>query len=197
LGWCEEPNLELLADTNLDNDDVRRCLAHLDEARPATLEEQKQVRSQSLQFPKIDLVRDANEDAPTALWLPQCAAPGRLYQAYVPGSRERLSASVLESALADLEALGIAADLTEPEFDAAVAQAFSSMPAVKRLLGAAEDDLDDQRGIQLIGEMPVGLGLTPEQQWLIVREWMTTFLADRYEIAPASFIIRRRPGRRA
>jgi hypothetical protein len=196
LGWCEAANLELLTDTTLDNEDVKQCLSHLGEARPATIGEQQKVRAESLQFPKLELVRDARDEASTGMWLPQCAAPGRLYQAYVPTSRDRLSVSVLESALADLEALGIAPGLSEQEFTAAVAKAFSAMPAVKRLLGAAEDDLDDVRGIQLIGEMPVGRGLTPEQQWLIVREWMTTFLADRYEIAPASFIIRRRPGRR-
>lgn len=197
LGWSGSPNLELLTHARLDGEDVQLCLAALDEARPATTEERDRVREESLAFPKLDLVEDAKEDAPAAMWLPLLGAPQRLYQAYVLTSRERLSSSVLESALGDLASLGVPPGLSEPEFKTAVAEAFRAMPAVKRLLEAADEDLGDERAIDLIGEMPVAGNLTPEQLWLMVREWMTFFLAERYEIAPASFIIRRKPGKRA
>jgi hypothetical protein len=197
LGWAGSPNLELLVRVRLDTEDVRQCLSALVEARPATAEERDRVREESLAFPKLDLAEDAKEDARTSMWLPLLGAPQRLYQAYVPASRERLSSSVLESALEDLDALGVPPGLSELEFKDAVAEAFRAMPAVQRLLEAAEDDLDDERAIELITKMRVAGNLTPEQLWLMVREWMTFFLADRYEIAPASFIIRRKPGKRA
>lgn len=197
LGWSATPNLELLTDAGLDRDDVRRCLAALEEGRQATAAERDRIAKESLAFPKLELADDAGEDAPSAMWLPLLGAPARLYQAYVPASRERLSSSVLESALGDLAALGVPSGLSEAEFKSAVADAFSAMPAVRRLLDAAEDDLNDDRAIGLIAEVPVASNLPPDQLWLMVREWMTYFLADRYEIAPASFIIRRKPGKRA
>ena len=36
--------------------------------------------------------------------------------------------------------------------------------------------------------------MSVEAHWQIVREWLTYFLRDKYEIAPQSFITRLRPG---
>ncbi|RDD72745.1 hypothetical protein DVR11_04175 [Paracoccus versutus] len=68
------------------------------------------------------------------------------------------------------------------------------MPAVQRILAAAADDLRDADGADIIHQMSVARDLDAEQQWLIVREWMTSFLGDRYEIAPASFVVRLKSG---
>lgn len=196
LGWSTRPNLELLVKLDVEDGAVRECIEQLGEARIATAEERDRIRdlASKLGLPKLDLVSDAASSTPATLWLPRLAAPQRLYRAYVPQTRDRLTPSVLEAALADLDALALPAGLAEPAFNKAVADAFQAMPAVRRLLIAASDDLGDADGAEIIQQMPVGKQLPPEQQWLVVREWMTTFLGDRYEIAPASFVIRLKPG---
>lgn len=196
LGWSSKPNLELLTPLVVTDEAVHRCLDQLDEARPATVEERDRVRelADKIKVPELDLVSDSTSTAPAVLWLPQLAAPARLYQAYVPQTRDRVTSSVLEAALSDLDALGIPDGLAEPAFRQAVADAFERMPAVQRLLVAAADDLRDADGADIIRQMPVEKALDAEQQWLIVREWMTSFLSDRYEIAPASFVVRLKPG---
>ena len=164
--------------------------------RPATIEERDRLREliARLNVPNLNLAPDSSSNAPAVLWLPRLAAPARLYQAYVPNTRDRVTASVLEAALSDLAALGIPDGLPEPSFRQAVADAFQRMPAIRRLLAAAADDLRDADGAHIIRQIPVARDLDAEQQWLIVREWMTSFLGDRYEIAPASFVIRLKPG---
>lgn len=196
LGWSDKPNLELLTTLAATGEAIRQFLDQLAEARPATVEERDRLRNLAaeLDVPELNLVSDAATTASAVLWLPRLAAPARLFQAYMPQMRDRLAASVLEAALSDIDALGIPAGLPEPAFRQAVTDAFERMPAVQRLLAAAADDLRDADGADIIRQMPVARDLDAEQQWLIVREWMTGFLGDRYEIAPASFVVRLKPG---
>lgn len=196
LGWSDRPNLELLTTLPTTNEAIRQFFEQLAEARPATIEERDRIRglADALNVPELNLASDAATTGPAVLWLPRLAAPARLYQAYMPQTRDRLAATVLEAALSDLDSLGIPARLPELAFRQAVADAFERMPAVQRLLAAAADDLRDADGADIIRQMPVASDLDAEQQWLIVREWMTSFLGDRYEIAPASFVVRLKPG---
>lgn len=196
LGWSNKPNLELLTTLLVTDEAIRQFLDQLAEARPATIEERERIRNLAaeLDVPELNLGSDAETTVSAVLWLPRLAAPARLFQAYMPQTRDRLAASVLEAALSDIDALGIPTGLPEAAFRQAVADAFERMPAVQRLLAAAADDLSDAYGADIIRKMPVARDLAAEQQWLIVREWMTSFLGDRYEIAPASFVVRLKPG---
>ena len=196
LGWSDKPNLELLTTLEATGEAIGQFIDQLTEARPASIEERDRVchLATELGIPKLNLVSDSATTAPAVLWLPRLAAPVRLFQAYMPQTRDRLAESVLEAALEDLDALGIPPGLPEPAFRLAVADAFRRMPAVQRLLAAAADDLRDADGAQIIRQMPGARDLDAEQQWLTVREWMTSFLGDRYEIVPTSFIVRLKPG---
>lgn len=196
LGWSDKPNLELLTALAATSEAIRQFLDQLTEARPASIEERDRIRNLAVELnvPELNLVSDSATTAPAVLWLPRLAAPARLLQAYMPQTRDRLAESVLDAALSDLDALGIPAGLPESAFRQAVADAFGRMPAVQRLLAAAADDLRDADGADIIRQMPIARDLDAEQQWLIVREWMTSFLGDRYEIVPTSFIVRLKPG---
>jgi hypothetical protein len=196
LGWSEKPNLELLTDLPFTDAALQLCLNQLESARDATSDERDKIREQakSIKVPKLDLASDASPEEPTVLWLPALAAPERLYQAYVPSTRDRLMPSVLAAALSDLEALAIPEELGKSTFKKVVAEAFRSMPAVQLLLDAANRDLSDAEGIELIHKMPLMDSKNAEQLWLNVRAWMMTFLDDLYEIAPAAFVTRLKPG---
>lgn len=195
LGWCRNANVELL--TNLPADDVAlgRCLVSLGAARPATEEERSRVRDEAarLQVPDLD-VDEPMEDTPVSVWLPRMAAPEKLHAAYYPALRERLTSSVIEAADSDLRALGLSAGLNEQQFRSEVAYRFSTMPSISSILEAARDDLTDDAGSELVERLAPANDMPARVQWAIVREWLTHFLPDSYEIAPQSFVTRLRPG---
>lgn len=196
LGWSSKANLELLVELDRADAALQACLSQLNEARIATVAERDRVRELAslLKVPRLDLVADVELATAPGLWLPKLAAPQRLFQAYTPRTRDRLSESVLEAALADLDALAIPSGLTDVAFKSTVAAAFRGMPAINRILRAAAEDLKDAAGIELISDMAIDDGVPPETRWLIVREWLTYFLGDAYEIAPQNFVLRLKPG---
>ena len=195
LGWSATSNLEILAGLPGDDPSVLRCLEAIRRARPATEDERSRVAAaaQSLNMPRLPAGEDVDEGH-SGTWLPRLGAPARLYNAYMADRRERLTASALEAADHDLRALGIPPDLGRVDFEDSVRRSFVAMPAIRTILDAASSELRDDDGIRLVAALQRADDMAPEPQWLIVREWMTHFLRDDYEIAPQNFIIRPRPG---
>ena len=195
LGWCNDPNLELLVAIPTDNDAVTRCRTGLTAARLATSEERAAIQALVDELHRSPMPESKNVDEALAgLWLPKLAAPERLFAAYTPSARERLTASAIEAADHDLNALAIPPGLGESAFRTQVADRFSTMPAIVTILAAAQSDLTDASAAGLIQSMAEEPEMTPAMRWQIVREWLTYFLRDKYEIAPQSFVTRLRPG---
>ncbi|MGN8171685.1 phospholipase D family protein [Agrobacterium sp. 22117] len=195
LGWCDNPNLELLLPVDANDPSVQRCLDALKEARVATAEEQERIRKAAEQIPASKLPQSLDVvDAMAMLWLPRFAAPANLFLAYRKQDRERLTRDNLEAADQDLTALSIPPGLSKAEFEREVGKRFADMPAVATLLKATEGDLSDAAAIELIETLSPGSELSAAIGWRIVREWLTTFMGDLYEIAPQSFITRPKPG---
>ncbi len=195
LGWCDKPNLELLVKIAADDEAVVRCRAELESARLATAEERDAMQAAADKIHRSPMPESEEvETGYEGMWLPALAAPERLFAAYVPSARERLTSSAVEAADHDLRALAIGANLSEAAFRTEVAERFSTMPAIMRILSAAESDLADAVAADLIQEMSPAADMSPVAQWQIVREWLTYFLRERYEIAPQSFVTRLRPG---
>lgn len=195
LGWCENPNLELLVPVRADDEAVLRCRAALGAARLATIEERDSIQSavdllDQRPLPEAKTV----DDLLAGPWLPKLAAPERLFAAYLPSARERLTYSAIEAADHDLKALAIEPHLSEAAFRTKVAERFSTMPAVRAILDAAQNDLSDAVAADLIPTLVEASDMGPAVRWQIVREWLTYFLRDKYEIAPQSFVTRLRPG---
>jgi hypothetical protein len=195
LGWCSRPNLEILTTLSISDVAVARCLEELNAARPATEAERQRVRALADKLPVARMPAaqevDGNSVGP---WLPRLAAPQRLFAAYLQSARDRLTVEALAAADHDLQALDLPASLGEVAFKRAVASRFAAMPNVARILVAAASDLTDADGVALIREIHPDSDQPAESNWQVVREWMTYFLSDTYEIAPQSFITRRRPG---
>ncbi|MER9260543.1 phospholipase D family protein [Mesorhizobium sp. M0619] len=195
LGWCDDPNLELLMPVPSDDGAVLRCRTALSAARLATNKERTtiQVVADGLRRPPLPAGKPV-DDALAGPWLPKLAAPERLYAAYVPSARERLTSSAIEAADHDLRALAIEPNLNEAVFRTRVAERFSTMPAVGTVLRAAQSDLSDAAATDLIQALVGTPDMSAAARWQIVREWLTYFLRDKYEIAPESFVTRLRPG---
>lgn len=195
LGWCNDPNLELLMPVPADAEAVLRCRAALAVARLATAEERAAIQAvvDGLERPPLPGSKTVDDDM-AGPWLPKLAAPERLYSAYVPSARDRLTRSAIKAADQDLQALAIAPGLTEPVFRDQVAERFSTMPAVATILTAAQSDLSDVVAVDLIETLVGTSEMSATARWQIVRDWLTYFLRDKYEIAPQSYVTRLRPG---
>lgn len=195
LGWCDTPNLELLVPVSFDDGSVRQCLEEIERARIATAEEKDTVRKAASHIPALPLpLSAAVVEQMAVLWLPRSAAPARLFQAYRPQDRERLTTDNLEAADYDLKALGIPSGLNHQAFVHEVGKRLGEMPAVAAILKAAESDLSDDAATTLINTLVPNSDMPASVGWLIVREWLTVFMGDRYEIAPQSYITRPKPG---
>lgn len=195
LGWCADPNLELLVGIDADQDAVRQCLAGLAAARTATADERDAIQalSETLHRPPMP-ESQAGDEVLSGLWLPMLAAPERLFAAYTQSARERLTSSALKAADHDLSALAIPAGLKEAAFRAEVAERFAAMPAIGAILTAAASDLTDASAVDMVQSLAPESGMPAAARWQIVREWLTYFMRDKYEIAPQSFVTRLRPG---
>ena len=195
LGWCDDPNLELLMSVPADAEAVLRCRAALAVARLATAEERAEIQAivDGLQRPPLPESKTV-DDTMAGPWLPKLAAPERLYAAYVPSARDRLTTSAIEAADHDLQALAIGPGLAEPAFREQVAERFSTMPAIATILTAAQSDLSDGAAAELVEAMVGSSDMRATARWQIVRDWLTYFLRDKYEIAPQSYVTRLRPG---
>lgn len=195
LGWCPNANLEVLTFAEPDCPSVANCLDAIGNARTATSEERDRIAEEAreLSLPRSpEAVEEVANLAST--WYPRLGDPRRLFPIYARRSLDRMMSSTLEAAQHDLGALGIQPGLSEIEFWGSVARAFAAMPAIGQLLAKVDSDLTDDDAEALIASTPIPNGMPPDQQWLVVREWIAHLLSDRIEIAPQRFVTRRRPG---
>lgn len=195
LGWCAQANVEILVPTDIADPSIAACLAALGTSRLATSSERDLIAAEASAI-AISRLPEAEEVVPAlaAIWFPKLGDPRRLYPVYAGLHLDRMMSSTIEAARHDLSALGIAEGLTEAEFHGTAGHAFAAMPAIGRLLALVESDLPDDEAMALVAETPMSDGMPPDQQWLVIREWMAHFLSDRIEVAPQSFVTRRRPG---
>jgi len=195
LGWCDTPNLELLTAVAISDFSVQQCLETLKGARDATEEERDRIRdlAKAIDEHRLPLAAEVVDDM-ASTWLPRLGAPASLFFAYRSRSRDRLSRDSLEAADHDLAALNLAPGLDQQAFTAEVGRKFCSMPAIAMILEEAEQDLTDDAAIALVRKMSPNSTISPSTTWRIVRDWLTVFMSDRYEVAPQSFITRPKPG---
>lgn len=195
LGWCRDPNVEVLTSAAFDSPSVNAVLELAAIARPATKAERDRVAREALRLgaPRSPEAAE-DEDELASVWFPRLGDPRRLFPIYARRGLDRMMASTLEAAEHDLAALGVPVGLAEDQFWPAAARAFARMPAVHRLLERVEADLTDEEAESIIASVALSNGMAADQQWLVVREWIAHLLADRIEVAPQSFVTRRRPG---
>ena len=200
LGWTTPSNLELLHLVDRTAPDVDLCLQRLSHARAATREEALRIQAEAdkLTAPELPMSNDLAEGERPGLWLPSMSAPNRLYEAYDVSLRDRLSPPVLSAAQVELEVLDPPHGLTRKEFEAFVATRILEAPAMRLIADRIEkDDLTDRDAMDLIEGLAIEGNLPTHRRWEIVREWLTTFFDNRFEIVAESFVIRRRPGIRS
>lgn len=199
LGWAEKSNVELLLPVKRSEPDVARLLRRLERAEPATYAMRSAVEAEAaaLGTMPLDEGQDVSadmEDVGKYAWLPRCAAPGRLRAIYDDPRTTAVVEGTREDGLADLRDLHIPSGLSPEEFEEAVRDTLLLMPAFKRVIDRIPQGLTDSAGVALVSEVRPDLTESnPALQWRIVRDWISEFFRDEFEVAPESFVTRLRP----
>ncbi len=201
LGWSESSNIELLLPVNRMTPDVERLLRHLDDALPATyaLRTEIEAEAATLKSAHLDEGQDVSDEVRTALsraWLPICATPEKLQVIYEDPYTTAVVEGTKEDGLSDLRSLGIPNRLTTLPFGEAVRENLLLMPAIQRIVSRIPQGLTDEVGATLVSEIRPDLSESDIiLQWRIVRDWISEFFGDEFEVAPESFVIRLRHGK--
>jgi hypothetical protein len=199
LGWRMPANVEMLVPISVEDAAFLRLEDDLRSCRPATEEERARIQkeAEAIERDDAEIENDiAPGDAPEP-WLPTMSAPEQLFDAYA-ARRDTLPSGAREATERDLDAMAIAANLDRPAFDRAVAEALERLPGPALLLDrVAHDGLLDDEAVRLVATL-VGNRIIPHaRRWEIMRDWISVFLGNRYEVTAETFVTRRRTGTRA
>ena len=199
LGWRPDSNLEVLISADRSDSDVSLLLDRLRGATPATFQIRADIEKQAslLDKPALnesqDMLPEMTEKASQA-WLPRCAAPDKLYQAYRNSDTTILTENTQMDALGDLEDLGPTDNLSEDDFIVYIRGSLSQIPSIQIILDKIPAGMTDAQGEQVVSLIRNDLAPSDVQkQWSIIRDWISVFFNDKYEVAPRNFVVRLKP----
>jgi hypothetical protein len=199
LGWAKQSNVELLLPVNPSDPDVARLLRRLESAEPATYTIRSAIEAEAATLIAVRLdegqdVSDEMEATRNHSWLPSCAAPGMLWAIYGNPLTTAVVGGTREEGLADLRDLHLPSDLSQAKFEESVRETLHLMPAFRRIIDHIPQGLTDANGTALILEVRPGFNQADAAlQWRIVRDWISEFFREVFEVAPESFVTRLRP----
>ena len=196
LGWRPNANVEILVPAKRSDADVSVLLDRLTHSIPATfqLREEMAKLAAALDKPQFDESQDISSEfseRATMPWLPRCAVPEKLYEIYQDPDTPIAVESTRRDALMDLQDLAPPRRLNSKDFAAYVAESLSQIPSFQEILTKIPSGMTDSKGIEAIATLRQELSRTDaSKQWSIVREWISLFFKDKFEVAPQTFVVR-------
>lgn len=198
LGWADSSNIEFLMPVATSDEEVAHLLRQLEHAKPATyiIRSAVEAEAAALSVARLDEGKDVSDDMYATrrqAWLPSCAAPGRLRAIYENPKTTTVVEGTREEGLADLQDLHIPSGLSSSEFRKSVHDTLLRMPAFRRIIDRIPQGLTDSDGTELVAQVRPDLSQSNAAlQWRIVRDWISEFFQDEFEVAPKSFVTRLR-----
>jgi len=199
LGWAEKSNVELLLPVDRSNPDVARLLQRLERAEPATYAMRSAIEAEAAALNAVPLdegqdVSAGMEEVGKQAWLPRCATPARLRAIHEDLQTTAVVEGTRDDGIADLRDLDIPNGLSREEFGDAVRDTLVLMPAFRCIIDCIPQGLTDSAGIALVSALRPDLtGSDAVLQWRIVRDWISEFFGNEFEVAPDSFVTRLKP----
>lgn len=196
LGWRPDANTEILVPAKRSDADVSILLDRLTHSIPATfqLREKMEELAAALDKPELEESKDIPSefsDRATMPWLPRCAVPEKLYDIYQDPETPVAVESTRWDALMDLQDLAPPPRLNSKEFAAYVAESISQIPSFQAILAKIPSGMTDSQGIESIATFRQELSRADTlKQWSIVRDWISLFFKDKFEVAPQTFVVR-------
>ena len=199
LGWSEKSNVELLLPVRHSDTEVARLLRRLEHAAPATYAVRSAVEAEAATINTVGL--DEGQDTSdiknlrrSHAWLPSFAAPGSLRTIYEDAQTTAVVQVTREDGLADLRDLQIPNGLSNRDFEEAICDMLLLMPAFRYITDHIPQGLTDSLGIELVSNVRPDLDRSNATlQWRIIRDWISVFFQDTFQVAPESFVVRLKP----
>ncbi len=189
LGWCRNPNLELLLDVDPLHAEVQSFELNLlcgalrvnQQVVDRTAKAVAALRARSLEQP-VTHSQVALMDENLEYWAPASRYPQHLFECYSE-QIDRVITSVYEDGVRDLAVLALPKGLSKSEFMAFVCARLQQVSFVGLIDVAAADGLDPVAGQAIADSVGIasgeGNGRTG-REWENLRQWLLYFLADRY-----------------
>lgn len=196
LGWADKPNVELLIEAAPTQPEIIALLERLSSAEQATYQKRSEIEELAKAIPGAPRLPEGFGDAErleqaARLWLPRCAAPDRLFAVYSDSRTSSIAGGAKADALDDLADLGPQPGLSESAFKEHIAGALLSMPSIAKFINRISGKLTDEEARSVLAELRPDLtGSDLRKQWEIMRDWISVFFSDRFEVAPESFVVR-------
>lgn len=191
LGWHTPSNVELLVTLPADFAGLVEWQdALVNSAVLATTELRDRLHARANELKKAQAVHrapeieDAAGDAYTALWVPQCPTPDRLWQVYRGRGADTMVSSAFEAAEKDLAALSPPQGLTQELFIAYIAGILKQTPLLTEIDKFALAGLTDTKAYEFLTER-IG-DLEPrkdyDQIWYVIKRWLVHFFPESYRL---------------
>ena len=193
LGWHMPPNVELLVALPANSPGLASWESSLlASAVEATEDLCAQIREQAerlrqtlpIQIPP-EVEGGTGEEEGTALWLPQCPVPERLWEVYSGRGADTMVSSALAAAKDDLGALSPPQGLTRDLFTAYVAGILRQMPLLAEIDSRASAGLPDAIAQEFLSDQLGGGSEDASnhgQTWHLVKRWLVHFFPDVYRL---------------
>lgn len=201
LGWSAHPNVELMVAAERRDLDVQQLLSRLERATPATFQMKEAIEKEAAKIQRPNLPEseelEGEQSSWATPWLPQCAAPDKLFRVYQDPATDAVTPGTREDALSDLNALVPPQGLSKDEFNEYIEATLRRLPSVKTITQKIPERVNDQQGAELVGEINPGMSdAAKRKQWAILRDWFREFFANSVEVAPESYVVRLKPSQK-
>lgn len=168
-------NIELLVDSNTDNDDVDFLLKTLNMMeRRATKEDAKLARFFANQLESSLLESQLQLNT----WIPKSRKPDLAYSLY-RGQQSGFMRRSVKLVLEDIAAANVQPGLDEAHFHQAIRSRLSELPPAKQLLENTEDRIIQQDDVAKFFKGYVGDEYTVDDLWNAFVSWMAYFFKDQ------------------
>ena len=199
LGWRADSNVEILIPAKPSDPDVALLLNTIKNAKPATFQIRDDMAKHAAEIdvPLLDESKDADQTETEAAglpWLPRCAAPDKLHAIYNDPEATIAARGTRADAIADLRDLMPPIGLSGEEFTAHISKTLSRLPSFGRITDSVPAGMTDAQGESIVAELRPSMQKPDVQkQWKIVRDWISVFFHDQFEVAAQSYVVRLKP----
>ena len=193
LGWHIPSNVELLVELPAEFPGLADWESTiLDSAVEATEQLREQIRGQVELLKQTRLVHHppevedkSGEEENSALWVPQCPVPERLWEVYRGSGADTMVSSAFKVAQDDLTALSLPQGLSEDLFTAYVAGILRQMPLINEIDKLASTGLTDTKAQEFLSDrLSGGTGDMNDydQIWRIAKLWLVHYFPESYRL---------------
>jgi len=196
LGWYTPSNVELLVALPADFTGLTEWEESLlDSAVEATKQLREQIHTQAEEIkknrtlsyaPEVEYEAGLEED--TALWVPQCPVPERLWEVYCGVSDDTMPSNTFKAAQEDLSSLSPPPGLTQDIFTVYVAGILKHMPLLTEIDKLALAGLTDTKAHEFLSDR-LGSASGESEIWEVVKRWLIHFFRDSYRLETSQEVL--------